>query len=53
MSKESFDEAYRRGLEKSQGTRGRPFPAAPANDSVRQGYEAGKDAGKSGSKTGK
>jgi hypothetical protein len=51
MASESYDEAYRRGKEEAQGTRARPFPAAPANDSVRQGYVAGKsDGSKSGQK---
>jgi hypothetical protein len=43
MSKESYDEAFRRGKEEAQGTRGTAPP--PKNDSVRQGYEAGKAAG--------
>jgi hypothetical protein len=41
---ESYDEAYRRGKEESQGIRN-PAPP-PKNDSVKQGYEIGKSAGK-------
>lgn len=43
MSNESYDGAYRRGFEESQGIRGKG--ETPKNDSVRQGYEAGKTAG--------
>ena len=44
MSKESYDEAYQRGKEEAQGTRG-PSRGTPSNDSVRQGYNAGKAEG--------
>lgn len=40
---ESYDEAFRRGLEEAQGTRS-PSPP-PQNDAPKQGYEAGKAAG--------